>query len=311
MKIISHSPTASLPPCAATIGCFDGVHRGHRYLVDQVCTEARVRRLQSALITFPVHPRQVMHPDDDFQWLTCREQKERLIGTLPADYCLLLPFTPELSQLSARQFMQLLAERYHVRVLIIGYDHRFGHNRSEGFDDYCRYGRELNMEVIRAKALEEDGIDISSSLIRALLKGGSVEQANRYLGYDYRIDGTVVGGFQMGRTLGFPTANLRPSCLHQLIPHEGVYATHAYADGNRYAAMLNIGHRPTLQNGTDISIEAHLIGFKGDLYGHPLRVEFKHFLRAEQKFDTLEALSEQLQRDKKNVKRLLGEAPNA
>ena len=303
MKIISHSSTASLPPCAATIGCFDGVHRGHRYLVDQVCAEARTRRLQSALITFPVHPRQVMHPDDDFQWLTCREQKERLIGTLSADYCLLLPFTPDLSQLSARQFMQLLADSYHVRALVIGYDHRFGHNRSEGFDDYCRYGSEIGMEVIRAKALEVNGTDISSSLIRALLKDGSVEQANHYLGYDYHIDGTVVGGFQIGRTLGFPTANLRLSCPHQLIPREGVYATYAYVNGKRYAAMLNIGHRPTLGNGMDTSIEAHLIGFSGDLYGQPLRVEFRHFLREEQKFDSLESLTAQLQQDKQDVLR--------
>lgn len=309
MIFISHHRPASLPPCVATIGCFDGVHRGHRFLIDQVCAEAQARGLHSALITFPTHPRQVMHPEQAFEWLSCAEEKQALIARLPADYCLLLPFTRELSMLSAREFMQLLSERYHIRALVIGYDHRFGHNRSEGFPEYCQYGRELGMEVVQAKGMEENGTGISSSLIRALLKEGDIERANHCLGYDYCLNGSVVNGFRVGRTLGFPTANLLPSCPHKLIPRRGVYATYAYADGNRYATMLNIGRRPTLDNGTNTTIEAHLIGFSSNLYNHPLRVEFKHFLREEQKFDSLESLTARLQQDKQDVLRLLRTEP--
>lgn len=301
MIFVSDISPTQLPPCVATIGCFDGVHRGHRYLIDQVCAEAKAQGLKSALVTFPTHPRQVMQPGQDFQWLSCLEEKQALIAQTEADYCILLPFTRELSTLSAREFMQLLRQRYQVRTLIIGYDHRFGHDRHEGFADYCLYGHELGIRVMQAKELEENGTAISSSLIRSLLTEGNIEQANHYLGYDYYIDGTVESGFQVGRTLGFPTANLLPSCPHKLIPRHGVYATYAHAGGQRYAAMLNIGQRPTLGNGTNITIEAHLIGFDGNLYGHRLRIEFKNFLREEQKFDSLESLVKQLERDKQNV----------
>ncbi len=266
MTIITDTSHLSLSPCVATIGCFDGVHRGHRYLVEQVCGEARKRNMQSALITFPIHPRQVMQSDYCPQWLTCLPQKQALIQTLDADLCILLPFTHELSMLSAREFMQLLHERYNVCALVIGYDHRFGHNRSEGFEDYCRYGEELGMEIIHATGLIEDGVSISSSLIRGLLKKGEVEKANHYLGYNYYLDGTVVDGFKVGRKLGFPTANLKPSCSDKLIPSTGVYAVYVYVEGECHVGMLNIGHRPTLSNGTEISIEVNIFDFFQIIY---------------------------------------------
>ena len=301
MNIITDTLHPSLTPCVATIGCFDGVHRGHRYLVEQVCREARKRNLQSALITFPIHPRQVMQSDYRPQWLTCLPQKESLIRTLNADTCILLPFTKELSMFSAREFMQFLHERYHVCALVIGYDHRFGHNRSEGFEDYCVYGRELGMEIIHADALIENGISISSSLIRNLLKEGKVDLANHYLGYNYYLDGTVVDGFKVGRKLGFPTANLKPSCKDKLIPCTGVYAVYVYVGEQQYMGMLNIGHRPTLSNGTEISIEVHILNFSEDLYHRCMRIEFIQFMRAEKKFETLDLLIEQLKQDKQSV----------
>ena len=263
MRFITEESRLPLLPCVATIGCFDGVHRGHRYLIEQVRREARARGLQSTLITFPVHPRQVMQSDYRPQWLTCLPQKKDLLQQEDADYCILLPFTHKLSLLSA-----------------------------------------LGIEVIHAQALVENGVSISSSLIRNLLKQGDAACANRYLGYRYYLDGKVVSGYQVGRKLGFPTANLQPSCTDKLIPKEGVYAVYAYAEGKRYAGMLNIGHRPTVDNGTERSIEAHIIGFEGNLYQHYLRIDFLSFIRKEQKFSNLKELIGQLQKDKEYIQML-------
>ena len=300
----------TLEPCVATIGCFDGVHRGHRYLINQVCEVAAQKHLYSAIITFPVHPRQVMQTDYQPQLLSCLHQKTDLMGQLDADYCFMLPFTRELSHLSAREFMQLLREHYHIRVLVIGYDHRFGHNRSEGFEDYCRYGLDLGMEVILANAFVENGVSISSSHIRNLLKQGAVQEANRCLGYEYYLDGTVTDGYKVGRKLGFPTANLLPACPEKLIPAEGVYAVYTYIQGIRYAGMLNIGHRPTLNNGTDLSIEVNILDFSENIYRKQMRIEFIAFIRPEQRFESLERLMAQLETDREHVRRLLTGTPS-
>lgn len=307
MQILECDTQQEIRPCVAAIGCFDGVHRGHRYLIKQVTDEAACRGLGSMLITFPVHPRQVMQKGYQPELLSCLPQRKELLAEEPADYCLLLPFTLGLSRLSAKEFMQFLRDRYQVRVLVIGYDHRFGHNRSEGFADYCRYGKELGMEVVQARGLVEDGVSISSSVIRRLLKEGKVEQANRYLGYVYYLDGTVVDGYKVGRKLGFPTANLQPSCVEKLIPSEGVYAAYVYLEGVRYAAMLNIGHRPTVDNGSNLSIEAHILNYSGDIYYRSIRVELVHFIRREERFGSLEALIAQLTEDRKTVERLMRE----
>lgn len=304
MQIVQSDTIDKLPFSVATIGCFDGVHRGHRFLIEQVCTEARKRGLNSMLITFPVHPRQVMQKSYQPELLSCPAEKESLLLQQQADYCLLLPFTQELSQYSAKQFMQLLHEQYHVRALVIGYDHRFGHNRSEGFTDYCRYGKELGMEIVQAKGLVEEGISISSSAIRRLLSEGQIEQANHFLGYNYSLEGTVTEGFKIGRKLGFPTANIQPACGDKLIPGNGVYAVRVHLDAHCYPAMLNIGYRPTVNNGNNLSIEAHILNYSGDIYHCPVRIEFISFIRKEAKFEDLTALSRQLEEDRKNVTRM-------
>lgn len=306
MQFITDDIKTALPPCVATIGCFDGVHRGHRYLIRQVTQIGQEKGLHTTLITFPVHPRQVMQSDYQPQLLSCLPQKEALIQTLQVDYCLMMAFTRELSELSAYEFMKLLHERFNVCVLVIGYDHRFGHNRTETFKDYCRYGAELGIEVTQARALVEDGVSVSSSVIRNLLNNGEIAEANHYLSYRYFLDGTVIDGYKMGRKLGFPTANLQPSCPNKLIPAEGVYAVYVYIDEVRYMGMLNIGYRPTVHNGENRSIEVYIIDFSGDIYHKQIRIEFMERIRREQKFESINALISQLNQDKDTVIQILG-----
>lgn len=306
MQFITDDIKTALPPCVATIGCFDGVHRGHRYLIRQVTQIGQEKGLHTTLITFPVHPRQVMQSDYQPQLLSCLPQKEALIQTLQVDYCLMMAFTRELSELSAYEFMKLLHERFNVCVLVIGYDHRFGHNRTETFKDYCRYGAELGIEVTQARALVEDGVSVSSSVIRNLLNNGEIAEANHYLSYRYFLDGSVIDGYKMGRKLGFPTANLQPSYPNKLIPAEGVYAVYVYIDEVRYMGMLNIGYRPTVHNGENRSIEVYIIDFSGDIYHKQIRIEFMERIRREQKFESINALISQLNQDKDTVIRILG-----
>ena len=209
---ISTLPVGTLPSSVATIGFFDGVHRGHRFLIDQVCRTAQERSLSTLLVTFSQHPRMVMQKDYQPRLLSSFDEKCNLLSSTGVETCVALPFTRELAVLSARDFMQqILHDLLQVRVLVIGYDHRFGHNRTEGFEDYVRYASELGMEVIRADAYQLSDIHISSSVVRSFLEAGEIELASRCLGYNYTLSGHVISGQQIGRTLGFPTANLQPS----------------------------------------------------------------------------------------------------
>lgn len=297
-------------PSVATIGFFDGVHRGHRFLIEQVKHEAQVRGLASSVITFPVHPRKVLQDDYRPHLLSTPQEKLTLLEETGIDQCILLDFTTHLAGLTAREFMEVLKNRYRIRALVIGYDHRFGHNRSEGFEDYVRYGHELDMEVIPARACRlhtpRGETPVSSSLIRRLLLEGEVAQANECLGYPYFINGTVVSGHRVGHQLGYPTANLQPDHPDKLIPDNGVYAVHVTLDGRqRYGGMLNIGFRPTLDNGNERSIEVHIFDFGQDIYHHPLRLSFLQRIRAERRFASLDELTAQLQRDAAAIRHLL------
>lgn len=305
MEILSDINHQALPPSVATIGFFDGVHRGHRFLIDQVKEVAARDGLCTALVTFPVHPRQVMQVAYRPQLLSSPSEKLELLGTTQVDYCLLLPFTTELSQLSARAFMQLLRDKFNIRTLVIGYDHRFGHNRSESFEDYCRYGKELGIYIVRARAYTDGADKISSSAIRQLLKEGEVGRAARFLGYHYYLDGTVVDGYKVGRKIGFPTANLQVDCDDKLIPAEGVYAVYVYVEDRKQAGMLNIGHRPTVNNGKNVSIEVHILRFSEDIYHKEMRIEFVEYLRPEKKYETIDLLIAQMHKDKEAAAKIL------
>ncbi len=293
-------------PKIAAIGFFDGVHRGHRFLIGQLCATAAERGCASAVVTFPVHPRKVMQPEFCPQLLTTRREKEELLSATGVGYCLMLDFTPELACCPAYDFMALLKERHRIQGLVIGYDHRFGHNRSEGFDDYVCYGTQLGIEVLPAPAYRcEDGSEVSSSRIRRLLCSGNVSGAAQGLGYDYFLQGTVVGGYRVGRTLGFPTANLRVDEADKLIPADGVYAVRVTVDGRQYGGMLDIGCRPTLDNGPDRSIEVHIFDFRADIYNHPLRLSFVQRIREELKFASVDELVSRLRKDEAAARQIL------
>lgn len=283
----------------ATIGFFDGVHRGHVFLMEQVKAEAARRGLRSMAITFDSHPREVLRGDCRPLTLTPAVEKAQKIGRLGIDRCVVLPFSAELAALSAFDFMRAtLRDKLNVRCLVIGYDNRFGHNREEGFDDYAAYGRQLGIDVVRAEALAADDGNVSSSMIRSLLQEGRVDRAACLLGYRYQLGGTVVGGVQEGRKMGFPTANIRVADPCKLIPANGVYAVETLLDdGSRRLAMMNIGNRPTF-DGRETTLEVNIFDYSGNLYGREISVAFASRLRAEQRFESEEALAVQLQKDR-------------
>ena len=302
-KIYLDEKTTPGKPLVATSGFFDGVHRGHQFLIKQVCDEAKASGMESAVITFDEHPRKVLHQDYQPRLLSTLEEKLILLSRTGIDNAVVLHFDREMAGLSAHDFMEkVLRDRLNVKKLIIGYDNRFGHNRAEGFDDYVRMGHEMGIEVIQSQAFSLDGVNVSSSYIRKLIEKGELELANKCLGYPYAIYGKVVSGYQEGRKLGFPTANLDLSGSGQLVPANGVYGVKVrLQDSMQYRrGMMNIGTRPTF-NGKNLSIEAYIFDFSGDIYGQTLVAAFIHRIRDEHKFDSAEELAEQMRNDAKII----------
>ena len=310
MKFITLTDPLPYQACVATIGFFDGVHRGHRFLLRQLTRYAVGHDLASLLVTFRTHPRQVMQAAYQPQLLTTYDEKCGQLATTGADYCLTLDFTTALAALSARRFMaEILKEKLSVKVLVIGYDHRFGHDRSEGFAEYVEYGRELGMEVVRADAFAMSEVNVSSSMVRACLAEGEVGIAARCLTRPYEITGRVVHGFHVGHELGFPTANIQVEDSQKLIPKNGVYAVWVKGkiggEEHVWGGMLNIGLRPTMENGENRTIEVHLLDFAGDLYGCRLTLSFVRRLRDERKFRNKGELVHQLREDEAMVRMIL------
>lgn len=296
--------------CVATIGMFDGVHRGHQFLIGMVTEKARRMGLASSVITFDRAPRQVLDPMFRPQLLTTLEEKTEAIRALNIDRLVVLPFTQETASLTAQAFMQqILRDQLNVKVLITGYDNRFGHNRAEGFDDYVHYGEELGIEVLRGDVqLTADGSHpLSSSVVRRLLtEEGCVDEMPQCLGRYYQLQGKVESGEHIGHQLGFPTANLQPSDPFKLIPASGAYAVWATIGDSQELrpAMMNIGTRPTF-DGRNRTLEVNILDFDGNLYGQAVTITFVRRLREERRFDSPEALVAQLKEDQEQVKRIL------
>jgi len=301
MQLIDRKNKTEHPPLVATIGFFDGVHIGHRYLIEQVEEEAAKRELPSAVITFPVHPRKVLQKDYQPALLCGYNEKIERLASTGLDYCVCLDFSVEISELSAYRFMkEILKDKLNVNTLVIGYDHRFGHNREDSFQDYKRYGDEIGIDVIEAEVLPGND-HVSSSRIRKLLGEGYVRKASRLLSYNYTISGKIVEGFKVGRTIGFPTANIQVWETYKVIPAFGIYAVYVHVENKKYDGMLYIGKRPTLHNGDNISIEVNLFDFDGDLYNKELTAEFLEFIRPDQKFSDIETLKARISKDKEDV----------
>ena len=294
-------------PRVATIGFFDGVHRGHQYLIERVKAEAATAQMVSAVITFSCHPRQILHSEYVPELLTTLDGKLIQLAKTKVDETIVLNFDKDMSTLSALDFMEkILRDRLDVRKLVIGYDNRFGHNRSEGFEDYARYGNELGIEVIRHPAFMLHGVNVSSSVIRSFLQAGEVEMARQCLGYPYTFVGKVVHGYGQGRKMGFPTANIDTSENGQLTPEPGVYAVTIKVenDAEVHHGMMNIGTRPTFE-GQKLTQEVHLFDFDGDLYNKQIHVSFVHRIREERRFNNAFELAEQLRKDRSQIKEQL------
>ncbi len=304
--IIVKSQTNTISPTIATIGMFDGVHCGHQFLIQQVADAASARGVGRSVITFSTHPRQVLQPDYKFSLLNTFDERMQHLAQADVDYAIVLNFTSELAQLTAQQFITMLYNTYNIQGLCIGYDHRFGHNRSEGFEDYYKYGKELGMEIIQAQAYAPDGYYVSSSSIRKALSAGNIKAANKMLGYNYNLKGVVVSGHQLGREIGYPTANIQLSDKHKLIPAHGVYAVRVTLDNHtQYCGVMNIGHRPSIEGDHSLSLEVHLLNYKGNLYDKVIDVELIEYLREEKTFDSLSTLQQAIQQDTAQAQEIL------
>lgn len=281
-----------------TLGTFDGVHKGHKSILDKLITSSKASGCESVVLTFFPHPRMVLQQNTDLKLLNTIDEKAALLEKEGIDNLIIHPFDHAFSRLTAEEFVKdILVDKLNIHKIIIGHDHRFGRNRTATIDDLIRFGEEFGFEVEKISALAVNEISVSSTKIRNALNEGNVDYANTFLGYPYFINGTVVQGKQLGRTINFPTANLEPTESYKLIPANGVYVVSSQINGKTVYGMMNIGNRPTV-NGVGTTIEVHYHDFNEDLYGQQVKVNIYHRLRDEVKFESFDALKFQLEKDR-------------
>lgn len=307
MKVHPGNSSFALPRSAVvTSGTFDGVHIGHQKILGRLKELARDTGGETVVITFWPHPRMVLQPDElPVPLLTTFEEKLVLLEELGIDHLVQIPFTKEFSQLSSDAFIQqVLVDKIGTRHLVIGYDHHFGRNREGSFEYLKEHAAEYGFAVEEIPQQDIDRVGVSSTKIRRALEEGDVRTAREYLGRSYRLSGTVVRGDQLGRNLGYPTANLRIKSPHKLIPADGIYAVHVRHAGHRYDGMLYIGHRPTIRGKTR-NIEVNIFDFDQTIYDDELHIDLVEHVRGDKTLSSLEALSAQLAEDKEAVLSLL------
>ena len=285
-------------PTAITIGTFDGVHIGHRKILERLINNAKVLELKATVLTFFPHPRMVLQKDVSIKLLNTIDEKIKILEELGIDYLIIHPFTKEFSRLTATQFVRnILVNDLKTKKIIIGYDHRFGRNRNANINDLMAFGNAMDFEVEEISAQEVDDVSVSSTKIRKALEEGDMGTANMYLGYNYMLTGSIVKGKGLGRKLNFPTANLSIPEEYKLIPKNGVYVVSSVLEGNTVYGMMNIGFNPTVEGKTK-SIEINFFDIDIDLYGKKIQIDIIDRIRDEKKFNSLEGLQAQLKKDR-------------
>lgn len=308
--MIIHEGYENLSLCSpvVTLGIFDGVHLGHRALLDYLVARAKEGKSESVVVTFSPHPRLVLDKNTSgLFFLTTIDEKKKLLRNAGIDHLIMIEFTKEFSNISACDFIKdILVGKIGTKHLIIGYDHHFGRKGEGDFNTIKECAKNLDFTVEQVEGFQTSEGIISSSAIREALLSGHLDDANSWLGYSYSLTGTVIEGRRIGREIGFPTANIKPVSDHKLIPCNGVYSAEVYLDEIKYPGMMSIGTNPTVNTDPDFrSIEVHILNFEGDIYGHEISVVFRKRLRDEKKFDNLQQLTDQMNDDKNETLRLL------
>jgi len=290
-----------------TIGTFDGVHLGHRKIISRLKEIADETGGETVLLTFFPHPRLILHPEDqDLRLINTISEKAELLAQLGVDHLIITPFSRDFSNQTAEEYiLDILVEKIGTKKIVIGYDHRFGKDRRGGLEQLQQFAPVYCYDVIEIPEQDIHEVAVSSTRIREALLNGDIALANEFLGYPFFITGKVNRGDQIGRTIGYPTANILVEETYKLIPKDGIFAVKIYLQGSEHNGMGYIGHRPTI-NGMTRNIEVNIFDFNRDIYSQPIRMEFLHYVRDDMKFNSLEELTEQLGRDKIAVQKLLG-----
>ena len=286
-----------------TIGTFDGVHLGHRKIIDRLNEVAKSKKLDSTLLTFFPHPRMVLQQKQDLKLINTIDERINLLSQTGLNHLVIEPFTKAFSRLKAEEYVkQYLVDYLNAAVVIVGYDHRFGRNRTADIEDLKRFAKTYNFEVEKISKQDIEDVAISSTKIRSAIAEGQIDLANTYLSKPFVLTGKVVKGKQLGKSLGCPTANLQIKEDYKIIPKEGVYVVSAYIDSTMYYGMMNIGHNPTIAKNNRKSVETYFFDFDGNLYDQTLQIHLLKRLRNERKFDSIDALKSAMQRDEKHSK---------
>ncbi|WP_418510569.1 bifunctional riboflavin kinase/FAD synthetase [Corallibacter sp.] len=298
MKIIKSKKESFHQATAITIGTFDGVHIGHQKIISRLINTAKKQGLDAVILTFFPHPRVVLQKDTSIKLINTLNEKAEILENLGLDILYVKEFTQEFSRLTAEDFVsKILVNQLNVKKIIIGYDHHFGRNRTANIDDLIAFGKQYNFEVEEITAQEINDVSVSSTKIRQALLQGDIKTANSYLGYHFMLNGSVVKGKGLGHTIGFPTANIQIDETYKLIPKHGVYVVSSIINNKTYYGMMNIGVNPTVSNDIKQSIEVHFFNFDNSIYGNALTIKLLHRLRDEIKFESVDALKEQLKND--------------
>jgi riboflavin kinase/FMN adenylyltransferase len=308
MKIYHHiDEFKPVKNAVVTIGTFDGVHQGHRKIISGITELAKASGGESVILTFFPHPRMILHPEDQsLKLITTIAEKAGLLEQLGVDHLIITPFSRDFSNQTPQEYIEnVLVKQIGTKKIIIGYDHRFGKDRSGGLEDLQRLGPVYGFEVKEIPEQDINEVAVSSTRIRNALLASDIETANTFLGYPFFITGTVIRGDQIGRTIGYPTANIQPHETYKLIPGDGIFAVKLNIDGKLYKGMAYIGQRPTV-NGLTRNIEVNIFDFDREIYNQSIRMEFLNYIRGDVKFAGLDALKAQLAQDKIDVLAVLG-----